>query len=137
MDFNLDGFWLPDQAAPAPDPEVRYETVIIERNERRIVTRGYTRRTGQREWSPQVTVYPRYDPPTTLLAEKIGLRQRRSAGSRSKGKAAGHGIRFIARGAGTVRGARGDRRYVGPPQLGNPELGSGIRFTIITTAMTR
>ncbi len=124
--YNLDGFWLPDPSAPAPDSEVRYETVIIERNAQRIVTRGYSQRTGEKEWSAHVTVYPRYDPPTTLLAEKIGLApapERWEPIEGVKPEASGFDLlregleRFQERGVIGV--------YVGPPQLGNPELGSG------------
>jgi uroporphyrinogen decarboxylase len=71
---NLDGFWIPDPDAPPSDPDIQYEKVIIERNYDRIITREYTKRKGEKiEWSPLLTIYPRYDPPTTLLAEKIDM----------------------------------------------------------------
>jgi len=72
--WSLDGFYAPDPAAPPPDPDLKEETVIVERTDERIVTRSYTQRKGQsREWSRHVTVYPRADPPTWLLGSKIGM----------------------------------------------------------------
>lgn len=72
--YSLDGFYVSDPAAPPPSADIKQETVIIEKNAARIVTRGYAQRKGQgKEWSKLVVVYPRADPPTTLLAEKVGL----------------------------------------------------------------
>lgn len=72
--YSLDGFSLTAPDAPPVDPDILTENVIIERSDERIVTRSYTRRRGQgREWSAYVSVYPRYDPPTYLRAEKVGL----------------------------------------------------------------
>ena len=73
--YSLDGFWVADpNEKPVEDPDVKNETVIVERTEERIVTRGYTETKGQgKQWSRHVTVYPRDNPPTYLLASKIGL----------------------------------------------------------------
>ncbi len=73
--YSLDGFWVSDPAAPkTPPDDTKSETVIVFRSDERIITRRYTEKRGQaRTWSPHVTVYPRFDPPTTLLASKIDL----------------------------------------------------------------
>jgi len=125
--YNLDGFSLPDPETPAPDPEVESETVIIERSAERIVTRGYTRRKGQeREWSAHVTVYPRCDPPTFLLADKIGMAALPTRWEPIEGvKPQAEGVDLLREGLDSFaeRGVIGV--YVGPPQLGNPESGYG------------
>lgn len=125
--FSLDGFGLPDPSAPAPDPEVTRESVIIERGAQRLVTREYTQRKGQgKEWSSHVTVYPRYDPPTSLLADKIGLAQPPERWEPIEGvKPQPQGFDLLR--AGLARFAEHGviGVYVGPPQLGNPESGWG------------
>ena len=56
------------------DAGVKTETVIVMKTDERIVTRKYTQLKGKpKQWSPHVTVYYRWDPPTFLLASKIGL----------------------------------------------------------------
>ncbi len=126
---NLDGFWLPDPAVPPPppDPELQQETVIVEHSAERLVTRGYSQKKGQAKvWSPQVTVYPRSDPPTTLSAAKVGMAQPPSRWDPIEGvnphvwglallqealdRFDGHGVLGVA---------------VGPPKLGNPDAGQG------------
>ena len=125
--YNLDGFWLPDPDAPAPDPDVSHETVIIERGEERIVTRGYSQRKGQaKEWSDLVTVYPRYDPPTTLLASKIGLAPPPDRWEPIEGvKPQKQGFDLLREGLAYFeeRGVIGV--YAWSPHLGNPEQGYG------------
>jgi len=124
---NLDGFSLPDPAAPEPDPAVTHETMIIERGAERMVTRSYSQRTGQpKQWSPLVTVYPRADPPTTLLAEKIGLSQPPERPEPIEGvKTHSQGFELLREGLERFedRGVIGV--FVGPPQLGKPESGWG------------
>ena len=127
--YNLDGFYVrdPDAPAPVPNPEAKQDTVIIERTPERIVTRHYTERKGQeKEWDRMVTVYPIADPPTTLLAHKIGLERAPDRWWPIEGvKPQKQGFdllqealeRFADKG---VIGA-----FVGPPQLGNPDQGCG------------
>jgi uroporphyrinogen decarboxylase len=126
--YSLDGFWLPDPSAPAPDSDVRHETVLIERSAERLVTRSYTQRSGQaREWSAQVTVYPRSDPPTTLLAEKVGLAQPPERWEPIEGiQPQAQGFELLREGLARFaeRGVIGVGIY--PPQLGNPEAGHGL-----------
>ncbi len=126
--FNLDGFWLPDPLAPMPDPDVIDETVIIERSEKRIVTRNYTQRPGQgKEWSAHVTVYPRYDPPTMLLADKIDLAQAPERWEPIEGvKPQAQGFELLRDGLERFEEHGVIGVYVGPPQLGNPESGYGF-----------
>jgi uroporphyrinogen decarboxylase len=126
--YSLDGFCLEDPSpAAAADDGVKSETVIVEKSPERIVTRRYTQRKGQgREWSKFVTVYPRADPPTYLLACKVGLE-----------KAPGQwwpieGVRPQKKGFDLMREAleHFDGRgvigvYVGPPQLANPDAEGG------------
>ncbi len=123
--YNLDGFWLSDLDAPAPDPSIVQETVIVERTAERLVTRGYTQRDGgERAWSPVVTVYPRYDPPTCLLADKVGLAAPPERWEPIEGvKPQQEGFDLLRAGLERFedRGVIGV--YVGPPQLGNPEAG--------------
>ena len=125
--YNLDGFWLPDPDAAPPDPQVEHETVIVERSEHRIVTRAYSQRKGgEREWSDSVTVYPRYDPPTWLLAEKVGLAAPPERWEPIEGvKPQKQGFELLQQGLETFeeRGVIGV--FAGPPQLGNPEQGHG------------
>ena len=121
--YNLDGFWLPEPDAAPPDPDVQHETVIVERTAERIVTRAYSQRKGQgREWSDSVTVYPRYDPPTYLLAEKIGLQAPPEKWEPIEGvKPQQQGFDLLQQGLEYFeeRGVIGVA--VGPPNLGNPE----------------
>jgi uroporphyrinogen decarboxylase len=125
--YSLDGFWLPDPDAAPPDPGVKHETVIVERTAERIVTRAYSQRKGQgREWSDSVTVYPRYDPPTYLLAEKIGLQHPPDRWEPIEGvKPQKQGFDLLRQGLDYFadRGVIGV--FAGPPQLGNPESGHG------------
>jgi len=70
---NLDGFSLDEPQAAVAEDDVKTETVIVERNERWIITRSYTQRKGQgKEWSSHIKVYPRADSPTHLPAAKMG-----------------------------------------------------------------
>jgi uroporphyrinogen decarboxylase len=126
--YNLDGFYIEDPAQPAAkDDGVVRETVIVERNAERIVTRAYTQKKGQgKEWSPHVTVYPRADPPTWLLASKVGLERPpvkwwpvEGVKPQSKGFALLEEALDRFRGRGVIGAA------VVPPQLGNPEAGAG------------
>ena len=125
---HLDGFSVSDPAAPAATPsDVKQKTVIIERSAGRIVTRSYTQKKGQgKEWSKHVTVYPVADPPTTLLAEKVGLEKPPAKTWPIEGvKPQTQGFdlmreahqRFVDRGVIGV--------FIGPPQLGNPDAGWG------------
>ena len=118
--YSLDGFWLPDPAAPAGASDVLQETVLVERTEERLVTRGYTQRPGQEKaWDAYVTVYPRYDPPTRLLAEKVGMAPPPAHWEPIEGvKPQAQGIRFTAPGAGTLRRGRRDRRIRGAATIG-------------------
>ena len=121
--YNMDGFWLPDPTAPAGESAVIHETVIVERGAERLVTRGYVQRGGQeKEWDAYVTVYPRYDPPTWLLAEKVGLAAPPARWEPIEGvKPQAQGFELLRQGLelfaeGGVIGV-----YVGPPHLGNPD----------------
>jgi len=128
--YNLDGFSLPDLETAPPDPDVQHESVIVERTEERIVIRAYSRRKGQGEqWSDSVTVYPRYDPPTYLLAEKIGLQHPPDRWWPIEGvKPQRQGFELLkyALDRFEERGVIGV--FVGPPQLGNPEQPYGYSF---------
>jgi len=126
--YNLDGFSLDDpDATPNIDEDIIQETVIVFRSEERIVTRGYTQRKGQgKEWSHLVTVYPRYDPPTTLVASKIDLAPPPERWWPIEGvKPQRQGFDLLREGLEyfAERGVIGV--YVWPPQLGNPEQGYG------------
>ncbi len=125
--YNLDGFSLPDPEAPPAPTDITHETVIIEQTHERIVTRAYTQRDGGvKEWSKLVTAYPRYDPPTTLLAEKVGLAadpERYWPIEGVKPQKQGFDLLADALARFQQRGVIGC--YVGPPQLGNPDQGWG------------
>ena len=126
--YNLDGFSLddPDEGKTREDGVIQ-ETVIVEQSDERIITRSYTERKGQgREWSHQITVYPRADPPTTLRASKIGM-----APPPDKWWPV-EGVKPQKKGFDLLKEALDlfDNRGVisiaaSPPQLGNPEQGSG------------
>lgn len=127
--YNLDGFYVSDPAAPpAPaDPELTQETVIVERGAERLVTRHYSqRRGGPREWSKHVTVYPRADPPTSLLAHKIGLEPAPTKWWPIEGvKPQKQGFELLQEALDLFAGKGVIGAFVGPPQLGNPEQGWG------------
>jgi len=121
--YSLDGFWLPEENLAPPDPDVLNETVIVARTAERIVTRACAQRKGQgREWSDSVSVYPRYDPPTYLLAEKVGLAAPPDRWEPIEGvKEQKQGFDLLKQGLEHFeeRGVIGV--FVGPAQLGNPE----------------
>ncbi len=70
--FGFDG-WLPLYQGLGRGEWLDENVVIVERTEERLVTRRFEVHNGRKEWSDCVTVYPVGDPPTHLLAEKIGL----------------------------------------------------------------
>lgn len=121
--YNLEGFYIPDPAAPPPPQDVREETVIVEQTEERIVTRSYTRRKGQgREWSRHVTVYPRADPPTLLLASKVGLDAPPSTWKPVEGvKPQKQGFDLLREALDYFGGRGVIGAFVWAPMLGNPE----------------
>lgn len=126
--WSLDGFWVADpNDRPQEDPDVRNETVIVERNDERVVTRGYRERKGQgKEWSRHVTVYPRRDPPTFLLASKIGLQDAPNQWWPIEGvKPQKQGFDLLKEALEYFRGRGVIGAAVCPPQLANPEAGSG------------
>lgn len=126
--YSLDGFYLEDpSAAPVTDEGVKSETVIIEKGAERIVTRHYTQRKGQgREWDKYVTVFPRFDPPTSLLATKVGLEQPPSKWWPIEGvKPQKKGFDLLREALEHFDGKGVIGAHVGPPQLANPEMGSG------------
>lgn len=124
---NLDGFYLPAETAAVVDDDVHNETVIVKRTPERLVTRSFTQRKGHgRVWSDLVTVYPSYDPPTMLLAEKVGLAAPPEQWWPIEGvKSQSEGFTLMqeARERFAERGVIGV--FVGPPQLGNPDQGWG------------
>jgi uroporphyrinogen decarboxylase len=73
--FGYDGFhdhqiWVtfPNEIPATPDPNPWYQG-IVEKNERRLITRAYRYcDDGSMEWAREVTVYPAYDPPTSGVA---------------------------------------------------------------------
>jgi len=72
--YDLDGFYAYDTDAPPSETDARRETVIVEQTPDRIITRAFTRQKDKSlEWDRHVTVYPRADPPTYLLASKVGM----------------------------------------------------------------
>lgn len=127
--YNLDGFYISDPAAPPAnaDPDSAQETVIVERTAERLVTRHYSqRRGGPREWSKHVTVYPRADPPTTLLAHKIGMEKAPDTWWPIEGvKPQKQGFELLQEALDLFAGKGVIGAFVGPPQLGNPEQGWG------------
>jgi len=75
--FGFDG-WLCDIGGDLyfehAEPDRKIETVIVFRNEERIITRQYfEKESGKKEWSDFITVYYRSDPPTYMKASKIGM----------------------------------------------------------------
>jgi uroporphyrinogen decarboxylase len=124
----LDGFYVRDPAAPPPAPsDVKRETVIVEKTADRIVTRAYTQRKGQgQEWSPLVTVFPRQDPPTTLLAHKIGMGPKPGRTWPIEGvKPQKQGFELLQEALDRFQSRGVIGAFVGPPQLGNPDAGWG------------
>ena len=126
--YSLDGFWVADpNEKPVDDPDVKNETVIVERTEERIVTRSYTDRKGKgKEWSRHVTVYPRRDPPTYLLASKIGLQDTPAKSWPIEGvKPQKQGFELLKEALEYFNGRGVIGAAACPPQLGNPETESG------------
>jgi len=127
--YNLDGFTVSDpEAPPAPaDLDVKHETIIVERTTKRLVTRAYSERKGHaKEWASAVTVYPVADPPTTLLAHKIGLEQAPDKWWPIEGvKPQKQGFDLLREALALFDGRGVIGAFVGPPQLGNPDLGWG------------
>lgn len=125
--WSLEDFHVPDPDAPAPDPEEHTETVIVERTPRRIVTRRFLQRPGQvREWSPHVTVYPVDDPPSCVLAGKVGMAAPPDKWERIEGvKQQKQGFELLQEALDYF----GDRGVIGalvaPPQLVGPDRGFG------------
>jgi uroporphyrinogen decarboxylase len=126
--YNLDGFSTEDllPSPRAPEDWVS-ETVIVEKTEDRIVTRSYTQRKGQgREWSRHITVYPRFDPPTVLLASKIGMEQSPVKWQPIEGvKPQKKGFALLKEGLDYFNNRGVISTAVMPPQLANPEAGWG------------
>jgi uroporphyrinogen decarboxylase len=126
--YSLDGLYVNDPAAPPPAPaDEQQETVIVERTPERLVTRSYTQRKGQaREWSRFVTVFPRADPPTHLLAHKVGLERAPDRYWPVEGvEPQKQGFELLREALEVFDGRGVIGAYVGPPQLGNPDQGSG------------
>lgn len=128
--YSLDGFNADEVEAPADavqDGDDRSETVIVDRSEARIVTRAFTKAKGKgREWSAHVTVYPRMDPPTYLLASKVGLARAPQKWWPIEGvkrQKKGFDLLRSALGRFENRGVIG--AYVGPPQFVGPDQGFG------------
>ena len=126
--YSLDGFYVPDPAEPAPSPSAdRQENVMVEETTERMVTRSYTeRRSKAKEWSRHVTVYPRADPPTTLLAHKIGLEAPPSTWRLIEGvKPQKQGFELLREALDCFAGRGVIGAGVWAPMLGNPEQGCG------------
>lgn len=126
--YNLDGFYIADPAAPPAAPtEDTHETVMVEKTAERIVTRSCFQRQGQaREWSHLVTVYPRFDPPTTLIASKIDMARPPEHWQPIEGiKPQKQGFELLAEALALFdhRGVIGS--FAWAPMLGNPEQGCG------------
>lgn len=126
--YSLDGFFLSEADTPEAEEcdEVR-ETVIVERTPERIVTRSYIQHKEKgRQWARHVTVYPRYDPPTVLLASKVGLAEAPRRWEPIEGvKKQNEGFDLLREAlevfdSGGVIGVG-----IGVPQLGNPEACRG------------
>jgi uroporphyrinogen decarboxylase len=131
--WSLDGFYLEDpSAATATDENVKSETVIIEKSHERIVTRHYTQRKGHgREWDKHVMVYPRFDPPTALLATKIGLEKPPTKWWPIEGvKPQKKGFDLLREALVHFDGRGVIGAMVGPPQLANPEYGGSDDYSI-------
>ena len=126
--YNLDGFWVSDPGAPAPAPDdTKHETVIVLRSEERIITRSYAEKKGQgKEWSSHVTVYPRFDPPTNLLAGKMGMAASPEKWWPIEGvKPQKQEFELMKEALALFDNGGVIGAYVGPPQLGNPDSGWG------------
>ncbi|MBU4286420.1 MAG: hypothetical protein KKD76_05875, partial [Verrucomicrobia bacterium] len=126
--YSLDGFSLADPSSPQPQQEdMICETVIVEQGGERIVTRDYTQRKGQgKEWDKHVAVYPRFDPPTSLLASKIGMENPPDKWWPIEGvKPQKKGFDLLREALDRFKGRGVIGAGIWPPQLGNPEAGSG------------
>jgi uroporphyrinogen decarboxylase len=123
---HLDGFGL-DEPSHCENRDFTSETVIVEKTAERIVTRNYTQRKGQaKEWSQFVTVYPHADPPTSLLASKVGMDNPPSKTWPIEGvipQKKGFALLQEAIELFEERGVVGIS--VGPPKLGNPDAEYG------------
>lgn len=120
--------WLEDpNERKEPRDDVKHETVIVDQSDDRIVTRGYTERKGQgREWSQHVTVYPRADPPTTLLAAKVRMDAPPDQWAPIEGvKPQKQGFDLLREALDRFDGRGVISCAVGPPQLVSTEQGSG------------
>lgn len=126
--FGFDG-WLTDDADihTAFDEKtadnVNGDTVIVFRDEQRLITRKYSWRAGERQWSKLVTAYERDNAPTLTLASKLGL------GETSDAFEPIVGVKEQKTGAALLNDAMdymGDDGVVGvyiqPPHLGRPEI---------------
>jgi uroporphyrinogen decarboxylase len=78
--FGIDGWFgcipsvfVDDQWNHYPDYDDRRNTVIIYKNEERIITREYNEKDDKKEWSPFVSVFRRSDPPARIKASTVGL----------------------------------------------------------------
>jgi len=123
---NLDGFSPDEPRAPQPGPrDETTETVIVEKTDARIVTRSYTQKKGHgKAWSPYVTVYPRWDPPSHVLASKMDLHREPDTYWPIEGVTPQKQGFDLLREARTLFGDKGViGAYVFPPALGNPEGG--------------
>lgn len=121
---SVDGFSLDE---PVINPEIKQETVIVLKTDERIVTRSYTQEKGkEKNWAKHITVYYRNDPPTFMLASKIGMEVPPEKYWPIEG------IKPQKKGFELLKEAKeymGDNGVVGlgifPPSLENPELGVG------------
>ena len=126
--IGVDGFSLSDIGEqPEVDPDQQSETVIVEKGDRRIVTRSYTQAKGNdRQWAKHVTVYWVDDPPVSLLPAKIGMNGPPEKWWPIEGvKPQKKGLELLQE----AKDLMGDRGVVGvwvnPPQLADPEKESG------------
>lgn len=128
--YSLDGFNADDKdepAAPATDDGVVRQNVIVARSKERIVTREFTRtRDKGQAWSQFVNVYPRSDPPTYLLASKVGLEQPPRRWWPIEGvKRQKQGFALMRQALDRFAGRGVIGAFAGPPQLVGPDQGFG------------
>ncbi|MDD5705648.1 MAG: uroporphyrinogen decarboxylase family protein [Kiritimatiellae bacterium] len=129
--YSMDGFRLEEDAPTKRHPdEVVTQTVIVERNDERIVTRSFSQRKGEGPiWHDWVTVYPRFDPPTALPATKVGLEAPPSRWWPIEGvKPMKKGLALLQEGLDYFRERGVIGTHVPPPMLGNPT--NGVKYTI-------